>query len=215
MNWNRIKLIALMTIIFVPISSATWLFVRSEGMEFSGNTTNRGTLITPVLDITELGLMDSDGSALFQRFEDSVANIDPANYDPRPWMLVYLGSESCDEVCIERLYFLRQLHRRLGSDERRVERWYAVVGDSGLRIDQASVEHFETVLPRMKLAASEEGRLRETLSATHAGDADPIAEHYIYLVDPVGNVMLYFTPEQGPEDILTDLNKLLDQSSLG
>src|SRR5690554_4524121 len=117
MNWNRIKLIALMTIIFVPISSATWLFVRSADMAFSGNTTNKGTLISPVLDITELGLVDSDGSTLFQRFEDTVANIDPADYDPRPWMLVYLGSESCDEACVERLYFLRQLHRRLGSDE--------------------------------------------------------------------------------------------------
>lgn len=214
MNWNRIKLIALMTIIFIPIASATWMFLRTEGMEIS-DTTNNGELISPVLDITELGLVDNDGEQLFQSFEDSVAGIDPGDYDPRPWMLVYLGGEVCAEACHERLYFLRQLHRRLGADSRRVERWYVAVGDGRFRVSEETASHFVEVLPEMKLAASEEEALRENLARTHAAGEDPISEHYIYVVDPVGNVMLYFTPEQTPEDILADLEKLLDQSSLG
>jgi hypothetical protein len=34
-------------------------------------------------------------------------------------------------------------------------------------------------------------------------------------VDPLGNVMLYFTPGNTPEEILSDLDTLLDSSSLG
>lgn len=214
MDWNRIKLIALMTIIFVPLASATWMFLRADGMEISA-TTNKGELISPVLDITELGIVDSDGEPLFQRFEEAVAGVDPEDYDPRPWKLVYMGGEVCGEACRERLYFLRQLHRRLGADSRRVERWYVVVGDGRFTLSETTASHFVEVLPEMKLGASEEDSLRENLARTHDAGDDPIAEHYVYLVDPVGNVMLYFTPEQTPEDILTDLEKLLDQSSLG
>ena len=41
------------------------------------------------------------------------------------------------------------------------------------------------------------------------------SQSYILLVDPVGNVMMYYTDENTAKDIITDLETLLKYSSLG
>jgi hypothetical protein len=46
-------------------------------------------------------------------------------------------------------------------------------------------------------------------------DINPANLHYIYVVDPLGNVMMYFTPENTPEEMLDDIDNLLDRSSVG
>jgi cytochrome oxidase Cu insertion factor (SCO1/SenC/PrrC family) len=41
------------------------------------------------------------------------------------------------------------------------------------------------------------------------------SKSYVLLVDPVGNVMMYYTQEHTAEEIMTDLETLLRYSSLG
>jgi len=40
-------------------------------------------------------------------------------------------------------------------------------------------------------------------------------DDYVFFVDPVGNVMMYFTREHSIEEIKSDLERLLKYSSLG
>jgi hypothetical protein len=69
--------------------------------------------------------------------------------------------------------------------------------------------------PDMRVVYAGATALRQRLGTTAPAGVDPLTQHYIYVVDPLGNVMLYFTPENTAEDILSDLDTLLDNSSLG
>ena len=209
---NKLKLTAILLMTAVPLTLATYMFSVKVGHGF-GATTNKGILISPILDITSLDMRDEKGSLLFKTFEEEVAGISPQDYQARPWLLVFLGTQSCDSECEDRLYYLRQLHRRLGKDEPRVNRYYLNAGQNPL--DAGTQQMFAQKFPDMKVAYGDAQVILDNLARTLRGNENPIQSHYIYVVDPVGNVMLYFTPENSPEDILSDLQKLLNQSSLG
>lgn len=216
MKSDKIKLALLLFITVLPLGLATWMFQRYEQQGGLG-TTNKGELILPPLDITALGMRGAEGEALFRSFEEEVAGIPPEDYRPRPWMLVYLGGPACGRDCEERLYYLRQVHRRLSAEAPRVRRWYLSVVDEGAQagLEEATRELFAREFPDMGIAYGDAAVLRGNLAGTHEPGQDPIGSHYIYVVDPVGNVMLYFTPDNTPEQILDDIDKLLERSSLG
>lgn len=214
MDTSKFKLTFLLLIAVLPVSLATWFFGVRE-VEGVRSTTNRGELIIPVMDITEFDLRDENNVILFESFEVLVEHIDEDNYDPKPWMLIYLGTETCESICDERLYFLRQMHRRLNAESSRVLRYYVNVNENNKPIDEQTEVMFAEAFPEMKLAQSKKSALLNALARTVPEGLDPVSSHYIYVVDPLGNVMLYFTPENTVEEILKDIDKLLDQSSLG
>ena len=107
------------------------------------------------------------------------------------------------------------LHVRLSKEFERVERVYVQVSDAPGPLPEATAALLAAQQPDMKVVYTGEATLRDLLRGAVAPGSDPISMHYIYVVDPVGNVMLYFTPVNTPEDILSDLDKLLDHSSLG
>lgn len=214
MDKNKAKLTFLLLIAIVPIGSATWYF---SSQEYQGllATTNKGTLINPVLDVATLDLRNGAGEAAYLPFDELVANVSPEDYEARPWQLLYLGAPECDDTCVERLYFLRQLHVRLGREFERVQRVYVQASDAPGPLPAAMAAFMAAEQPDMKVVYAGASALRNRLQGTVPAGIDPLTQHYIYVVDPLGNVMLYFTPENTPEEILSDLDTLLDSSSLG
>lgn len=210
MNKSQIKLAAILFGIFFPVLASTVFFMMKNGTGFGG-TTNKGYLISPVLDVTTFGLIDSEGMPAYLPFDEYVAGVDPDEYIPRPWGVVYLGGSRCDEACVERITLLRQLHMRLGPEAARVQRWYL---NTDNELEPATAALLAADFPQMVVVTTA-AELQSILAVTSVKGQDPVTSHYIYVVDPVGNVMLYFTPENTPEEILSDLDKLLDQSSLG
>jgi cytochrome oxidase Cu insertion factor (SCO1/SenC/PrrC family) len=214
MDSNKLKLTALLLMAALPIGLATWYFGAIVN-QASFSTTNKGRLVQPVLDVTALQLRESSGAPAYLPFEELVAGISPEDYKPRPWQLLYLGAPECDALCVDRLYFLRQLHTRLGREADRVERVYVQVAAMPGPLPEATASILAEQHPDMKQLHAESSSLQQVLAPTVPAGEDAIGNHYIYVVDPVGNVMLYFTPDNTPEEILSDLDKLLDQSSLG
>jgi hypothetical protein len=110
------------------------------------------------------------------------------------WVLVTADAAGCDAYCEKKLYFMRQVRRAQGKDMERIERLW-LLSDGGA--------------PRPELLAAIEG--------THLARAqDPAftAEH-IYLVDPLGNVMLRFPRDPDPSRMIKDLQRLLRYSRIG
>ncbi len=210
---SKLKLTLLLSGFLVPLVLATWYFRLTSTSSVSA-TSNRGTLITPLLDLPTLGLVDDSGAPAYQTFEELTAGVDPDEYDPRPWQLLYLSTAQCDEACVERLYFLRQMHIRLNRESERVQRVYVMVDAPDANLSAELLATFAEQQPDMRVVRGNPATLRPQLAPSAAG-RDPVAEHFIYVADPVGNIMLYFTPENSLEDILKDIDKLLDQSSLG
>ena len=212
MDRNKLKLTLILLLVTVPISLATWVYYANFNSNAFG-TTSKGTLVLPVIDISELQLKDVDDKPAYLSFEEMTATVTPKQYKPRPWQLLYIGSENCDATCRQRLYFLRQLHVRLGGEAGRVQRVYVLTGDGDEQVDAATRDYLQDQQADMRILR---GKLEKVANALRRSpETDPIDGHYIYLMDPVGNIMLYFTPALDAEAILKDLKKLLDASSIG
>ena len=121
------------------------------------------------------------------------------------WSLVYVGGGDCDSACREALYVMRQTRLGLNADMTRVERVFLVSSDccnrdfltrehAGLAVLDASAPPAESLLalfPR-------QGR-----------------EHLLFVVDPLGNLMMSYDVRDNPRGLLEDLKKLLRLSHIG
>jgi hypothetical protein len=210
MDKNQAKLTFLLLSTLLPIIAAT-LFFRMMSENGVSRTSNNGVLIHPVLDLVSLQLT-INGTPAYKSFDELTYGVRPADYQARPWQLLYMTSTGCDDICMDRLQLLRQIHIRLGRESDRVERVLVNISNYALDTNLKSV--LQTKFPAMRLLHGDPSILTQILSPS-AGDQDPVKAGYIYVADPVGNVMLYFTPENNPEQILSDLDKLLGRSSLG
>jgi hypothetical protein len=113
------------------------------------------------------------------------------------WVLVTFDAAGCDAYCEQKLYFMRQVRRAQGKDMDRVERLWVLTTSSK---------------PRPELLDAIEGtRIGRMEPAGFPGDP---SEH-IYLVDPLGNLMMHFPRDPDPSRMLKDLQRLLKTSRLG
>jgi len=208
---SKLKLTALLLVVALPVTLATFSFRSAINGGF-GSTANNGALISPPVDIEALDMRDSEGELLFRTFEEEIAGVSPDDYQPRPWLMVYVNGSECEEQCQERLFFLRQLHIALGKDIQRVRRYYLHTGPAPISADNAA--HFEADFPSMGIAYSDAEQLTRNLQSAGV-DLSLETEDYVLFVDPVGNVMMYYTREQTPQEIMSDLEHLLKYSSLG
>jgi hypothetical protein len=110
------------------------------------------------------------------------------------WVLVSADAGACDAYCERKLYFMRQVRRAQGKDMERIERLW-LVSDGGA--------------PRAELLAAIEGTRVVALE-------DPaFTRDHIYLVDPLGNLMLRFPRDPDPSRMIRDLQRLLRYSRIG
>ncbi|HZD19882.1 MAG TPA: hypothetical protein VE325_04350 [Burkholderiales bacterium] len=113
------------------------------------------------------------------------------------WVLVTLDPAACEARCERKLYIVRQVRRAQGKNAERVVRLW-LLSDGGT--------------PRAQLVAALDGghiaRADATLASALAGE-------YIYLVDPLGNLMMRFPAEPQAKRMIQDLERLLKYSSFG
>jgi hypothetical protein len=110
------------------------------------------------------------------------------------WVMVSADGAACDAYCERKLYFMRQVRRAQGKDMDRVERLWLVSGAGA---------------PRPELLAAIEGTRVVAFS-----DASLSPDH-IYLVDPLGNLMMHFPRDPDASRMIRDLQRLLKYSRIG
>lgn len=210
---SRIKLGALLMLTIIPITLASFAFRASMESGSLFSTANKGYLIMPPADVAALDMRDEQGLLQFRSFEDRIDEIgDPEDYIPEPWLMVFATGRSCDTACMDRIYYLRQMHATLGRDTRRVRRYYLHTAMDDINSDVRS--RFREDYPSMGLAFGDRYRIEEQLAEADVM-IDLETESYVFFVDPVGNVMMYYDSSHDITDIKDDLERLLSQSSLG
>jgi hypothetical protein len=117
------------------------------------------------------------------------------------WVLVSFDAAACDAYCERKLYFMRQVRRAQGKDQDRVERLWVLT---------------DAAQPRAELLAAIEGTRIERAPALAARfpAAAAHADH-LYVVDPLGNLMMRFPRDPDPSRMLKDLQRLLRLSQVG
>ena len=118
------------------------------------------------------------------------------------WIMLQADGGACEAACRDKLYKMRQVRLAQGKNMDRVRRLWIVLGEGA--VDPALQKGFAgTIMVR----AGDRMLLRQLPSRT-----DP-TEH-IWLLDPLGNVMLRYPPQADPTGMKNDLVRLLKVSKI-
>ena len=192
---QRRVLIGLALMFFAPLMLAFYLYY-GHGTWHPGGRVNAGALIEPARPLPPLALPLWDAG-----------NTDP-NFLKGKWTLLYVGSGPCADTCRSRLYATRQVRLALDHDMSRVQRVFiAGTGccDSGFLRGQ----HPDLITVREDAAAA------PLLALLPGQDASEARAQPVYLIDPLGNLMMLYTGEVKPKGMLEDMKRLLRLSSIG
>ncbi|MEX2125931.1 MAG: hypothetical protein WD795_18725 [Woeseia sp.] len=178
--------IILIALLFcVPFALAAWLYYDSS-LQPSGRT-NHGAILEPILNL-----------------HDAVPNSPAVELSDEHWLLVYANDGECDTECRNALYTLRQSRLMLGNDMRRLRRVFL---HGELTPDKIFLEEQH---PGLRIIQD------RGLSSLLASSRPPRSQAGgFFLVDTLGNLVMYFPPGTVPGDMVDDIKHLLDLSRIG
>lgn len=187
---GRWSMVAVLLVCAAPIiaSYITYHFIKPEGR------TNYGDLIDPrQYPIPAMASSTLDGKP--QKLEDFKGK----------WIMVKVGGSACDQKCQDMLFMMRQLRTMQGKEADRIERVWLITDK----------EPLETFMLRV-----EDGTRFLRAPADAVGKWLPLApggkvEEHIYLIDPLGNLMMRFPKDADPSKVKKDIYKLLKASAIG
>ncbi|MGB5690693.1 MAG: hypothetical protein WBM45_15590 [Woeseiaceae bacterium] len=183
---GRIQFLLVAAVFLGPLALAAWLYFAGQDLTPTGRT-NHGALLQPITNL-----------------KDAVPESPLYAHNDGHWVLLYANTAECGEACASALITLRQSRLMLGKEMDRLVRVF-------LRADTAP----DTVLladEHKGLVAINDSTLKELLDKKKPEDLD--AGGY-YLVDPLGNLVMYFRPDIDPSAMVEDIKHLLELSRIG
>ncbi|WUR14250.1 cytochrome C oxidase subunit I [[Empedobacter] haloabium] len=121
------------------------------------------------------------------------------------WIMLKVGGSDCDQACQDQLFTMRQLRTMQGKEMNRIERVWLITDEAPL----------ETMLLRVndgtRMLRAPKDVVTQWLPVEPGGDA---ADH-IWLIDPLGNLMMRFPKNPDPTKMKKDIAKLLKASAIG
>lgn len=202
--------ITLMLLFFAPVAVA---FILYYGIGWSpGGRVNYGELVEPPVPLPDLALPQADGppaeAARADVASGAVPPVASASFLKGKWTLLYLGAGGCSAGCRTDLYNTRQVRAALGADRERVRRVFLA---EGACCDLAWLHAQQPDLVTVQASAA---AAPLTAILEHAGHT-PAAADRVYLIDPLGNLMMCYSVDARPKGMLEDLKKLLRLSHVG
>lgn len=151
---------------------------------------------------------------LIEPQRDLPASLDARRLDGRPfdlaswrgkWVMVTVGPSTCDDACATRLFATRQLRASMGEDRGRIELAWLVT-DEGTPSQTLRDAYVGTTFVRVDASA--------LAAALPASPGAAMSDH-IFIIDPLGHVMLRWPQAFDPKRMRQDLSKLLRASRVG
>ncbi|NGZ86121.1 SCO family protein [Duganella aceris] len=196
---GRWKLLAVLAVCAAPLIASyfTYYVVKPKG-----GVTNYGALIDPrAHPIPAMASTTLDGK--------------PATLDDYKgkWIMLKVGPSECLQECQDQLFAMRQLRTMQGKGMERIERVWMITDQQPL----------ETLLLRVndgtRMLRAPAGVIDKWLPL-EGGAGDRAADH-VYLIDPLGNLMMRFPKGAVSSDVEKvkkvnkDIAKLLKASAIG
>ena len=191
---RNLRTLALLAALFlVPLALAFFTYYGSSWRP--SRTVNHGRLISPPQVLPSVSL---------PQVLPAPAAAAPALFRAQ-WSLVYVGSGACDADCREGLFVMRAARLGLNNDMTRVAQVFLVTGDCCAR-EYLAHEH-----PGVRVLDAQGVAGAPLLRAFPA----PERAHTLFVVDPLGNLMMRYDARQNSRGLLEDLQKLLRLSHIG
>ncbi len=187
---GRWPLIALVAVFIAPV--LVGFFWQSTGY------VNRGQLIEPPRLVSDLAMYMIDGRAT------ALSSL------RGKWTYVYFSREVCDQTCNAVIESLVRIRLSRGKHKGRIQCLVAIVSPSAPPSSNQRVSHSAALTAYIDNSAL--GRWREAFGVE--GSAPPEAGR-IYLLDPLGYLMMSYPLAIDPNDIRKDLARLMRVSRIG
>jgi hypothetical protein len=189
-------LVGLALIFFGPLGVSFYLYY-GHGSWHPGGRVNAGDLIVPPRPLPSLALpLQSSGETA-------------SEFLRRKWTLLYVQRGPCAEPCRTSLYQTRQVRLALDRDMDRVQRVFIADGDC-CDFKFLHEQHPDLIAIRLAPAAAPLLAL-----LPHRGPGGDATAEPVYLIDPLGNLMMFYAPDAKPKGMLEDMKRLLRLSHIG
>ena len=187
---GRRQLLIVAAVFLLPVLGAFALYYGQ--LWRPAGSSSKGELITPARPLEIAGLRHADGTpADASVFQDK-------------WTLLYIGDGACDADCRNSLVFARQSRLALNNEMTRVQRVFLATGNCCAN-DYFKAEHAGLIA--LDASSPDAQKLLAQFPADRA--------HSLYIVDPLGNLMMRHDASHTTKDLLDDLKKLLKLSHIG
>ncbi len=191
---SRRTFVWVMLAFFAPLLMA---FVLYYGIGWHpGKMNNKGELITPAISLPDVALHKPDGTMLDEHWLQ------------HKWTLVYLGDGTCDRFCRDALLTTRNIRMLLGKDSVRVQRAFLFSG-SCCEQPYFSTEQSDLIQARLDDVTG------QSLLKMFPHSDEALQAQRIYIIDPLGNLMMQYQSGADARDLYADLKKLLSLSHIG
>jgi len=183
---GRRQLVLIAAVFLGPLAVAAWLYFQGGVLQPTGRT-NHGALLEPIVNLND-ALPESAVHA----------------HNDQTWLLVYANTAGCGDPCRDALFTSRQSRLMLGREMGRVQRIF-LRGESAPDTVFMTEEHQD-------LIALEDSSLDRLLTNKNPADLPPGG---YFLIDPLGNLVMYFPPDLDPSEMVDDIKRLLKLSRIG
>ena len=184
-------LLIFLTPIIVITVSTVWYY-SGYGPE---EKVNYGRLLSNPIDVGTLDL----------ELDYQNLNVDSME---RKWMLVHFINDACLESCADLIYVARQVNVLLARQQTRVKRYIA----APIEI-KPKLENFFTTYQDLNFIEVKDQST--TIQEFKKNGIDPFAQPNMFVIDPIGNIILHYSGEVDGKKLLADLKKLLGASKIG
>ncbi|WP_455218025.1 SCO family protein [Kaarinaea lacus] len=199
LNRGQKQFLLLALVFFAPMLIA-FLLVQNMGLFGEFSRKNHGELIQPARLLNDIELTDGEGGKFsFSQLRGK-------------WLLVYVGSSSCDVLCQENLYKMRQARLSQGGELKRIERLY--VSTNGK--PDADFAKILKAHEGMQLVYTSDMNSKNLMQQFELSQAQIQQESFgLFIIDPLGNLMMRYPTGYEAKGLAKDLALLLKASFAG
>lgn len=194
----RVMLVLIAALFALPLAAA-WLMYSGKVDYQPGSTRNLGQLVQPPVP-APLGALRVSG-----------LSGNPVSDLAERWVIVRPLPAECDRACLDAAAELRQVHRASGRNQSRI----GILLLLAQADNKAVLNELEAIYPLFTLATDPDGTFSDRLRQAAPGEQSAaLAAGNTYLMDPLGNIMLFYEAGTDPNDLKKDLKRLLTWSKL-
>jgi SCO1/SenC len=194
---GRRTLMLVALLFLLPVVAATVLYV--SGWRPEGKSLQHGELVQPARPVGDAELKGTDGAPYRLKALRG------------KWAFVYFSPLPCTQACRNSLYKMQQVRLAQGRDAPRVERVMIVVA-AGAGALRELAQQYPGLVAVSGMRATLQTLAREFVSGQ--GTALDVPGR-VYLIDPIGNLVLSYAPDADPSGMRKDLARLLRLSQVG
>jgi len=182
----RSQLLLIAAVFFGPLIVAAWMYYGGHIVRPTSGS-NYGALLEPIINLS-----------------DELPDSELLNASRGMWLLLYSSDDSCTQACRDALYTMRQGRLMLGKEQDRLMRGF-LHGDSLPDKVFLADEH-------QGLITTQDASLTRLLNNKKPAE---LANGGYFLIDPLGNLVMYFRPDIDPSEMVDDIKHLLRLSRIG